>query len=77
MTVTIYTMPDCVQCDNTMRYLDRKNISYEVVDLSVDAEAYEKVTALGYKSAPVVITDTDHWSGFRISKLHDLYLSRQ
>lgn len=70
--ITVYTNPNCVQCDQTKRYLDNKNISYEVVDLSKDQEALEMVVGLGFKSAPVVITDTDKWSGFRLEKLHAL-----
>lgn len=72
MTVTLYTLPKCVQCDSTKRYFDRNNISYEVVDLSQDAEAYSKVTEMGFQAAPVVVTDTDRWSGFRIEKLKSL-----
>jgi glutaredoxin-like protein NrdH len=69
---TVYTNPNCVQCDQTKRYLDLKGISYEVVDLSENQEALEMVVGLGFKSAPVVITDTDKWSGFRLDKLSAL-----
>ena len=67
--ITVYTNPQCVQCDQTKRYLDNKNIPYEVVDLSEDQAALEMVVGKGFKSAPVVITDTDEWSGFRLEKL--------
>lgn len=70
--ITIYTNPNCVQCDQTKRYLDNHNISYETVDLSQNQEALEMVLELGFKAAPVVITDTDKWSGFRLEKLHSL-----
>jgi glutaredoxin-like protein NrdH len=65
MSVTLFTKPACVQCDATKKALDKKQIPYEMVDLTEDAQAMEKVKALGYRSAPVVITDTTHWSGFR------------
>lgn len=65
MSVTIFTKPACVQCDATKKALDKKQIDYETIDLTQDAEAMEKVQSLGYRSAPVVITDTAHWSGFR------------
>jgi hypothetical protein len=32
----------------------------------------EQVKALGYLQAPVVITDEDHWSGFRPDKIDEL-----
>ncbi|MDR5699535.1 glutaredoxin-like protein NrdH [Agromyces aerolatus] len=72
MTVTVYTKPSCVQCNATYRALDSKGIEYEVLDLSVDESALEHVKGLGYQQAPVVITDEDHWSGFRPDKISEL-----
>jgi glutaredoxin-like protein NrdH len=70
--VTVYTNPSCVQCDQTKRYLDRVGIPYAVVDLSTNEEAAAMVIAKGHKSAPVVITDKNEWSGFQLTKLADL-----
>ena len=72
MSVTVYTKPSCVQCNATYRALDAKGIEYEIHDLSEDADALEQVKALGYMQAPVVITDGDHWSGFRPDKIDEL-----
>lgn len=72
MTVTVYSKPSCVQCSSSYRALDSKGIDYEVVDMSQDADALERVKALGYLQAPVVITDEDHWSGFRPDKIAEL-----
>ncbi|MCT2089810.1 MULTISPECIES: glutaredoxin-like protein NrdH [Micrococcus] len=72
MTVTVYTKPACVQCNATYRALDKKGIAYQSVDMSQDAEALERVRAMGYMQAPVVITDADHWSGFRPDKIEEL-----
>jgi glutaredoxin-like protein NrdH len=72
MAITVYTKPSCVQCTATYRALDNKGIEYEVLDLSVDENALEAVKALGYMQAPVVITDEDHWSGFRPDKINEL-----
>ena len=72
MTVTVYTKPSCVQCNATYRALDSKGIEYETLDVSEDAAALEQVKALGYMQAPVVITDGDHWSGFRPDKIDEL-----
>ncbi|WP_285724429.1 glutaredoxin-like protein NrdH [Psychromicrobium xiongbiense] len=69
MTVTVYTKPACVQCNATYRALDRKGITYHSVDVSQDPAALERVRALGYLQAPVVVTDEDHWSGFRPDKI--------
>ncbi|GAA1340219.1 glutaredoxin-like protein NrdH [Arthrobacter roseus] len=75
MTVTVYTKPACVQCNATYRALDRKGITYRSVDISQDPEALEQVRALGYMQAPVVVTEQDHWSGFRPDKIDSLGLS--
>ena len=72
MSITVYTKPSCVQCTATYRALDSKGIEYEVLDLSQDPAALEQVKALGYLQAPVVITDEDHWSGFRPDKIDEL-----
>ncbi|WP_041684883.1 glutaredoxin-like protein NrdH [Renibacterium salmoninarum] len=69
MTVTVYTKPACVQCNATYRALDKKGITYQSVDLSQDPEALERVRAFGYLQAPVVVTEQDHWSGFRPDKI--------
>lgn len=72
MTITVYTKPACVQCTATYRALDNKGIPFEILDLSVDETALEQVKALGYLQAPVVVTDDDHWSGFRPDKIDEL-----
>lgn len=75
MTVTVYTKPACVQCNATYRALDKKGVVYQSVDISQDADALERVRALGHMQAPVVVTDADHWSGFRPDKIEELAAS--
>lgn len=65
MTITVYSKPACVQCTATTRALDARGISYSVIDLTEDAEAMERVMAMGYRQAPVVIAGENHWAGFR------------
>ena len=65
MTVTVYTKPACVQCDATKRALNAAGIPYRTIDLTEDAGAMARVTAWGYRQAPVVEADGEHWSGFR------------
>jgi glutaredoxin-like protein NrdH len=72
LTVTLYTLPSCVQCDSTKKVLQKNEIPYNEIDLSVDDSAMEMVKALGYASAPVVIAGEDHWAGFRPDKLSAL-----
>jgi len=77
MSTTVYTMPNCVQCEQTKRYLDNKSVPYETVDITTNPEAYEMVVSLGYKSAPVVVTNSEHWSGFRLERLHQLVINHE
>ncbi|QFT45406.1 Glutaredoxin-like protein NrdH [Roseivivax sp. THAF40] len=65
MTITVYSKPACVQCTATTRALDARGLPYEVVDLTENAAAMDRVQALGYRQAPVVIAGDDHWAGFR------------
>ncbi|ABC92473.1 MULTISPECIES: glutaredoxin-like protein NrdH [Rhizobium] len=65
MSVTVYSKPACVQCTATYRALDRLGVDYDIVDISQDAEALDRVRSLGYMQAPVVIAGERHWAGFR------------
>lgn len=70
--VTVYTKPACVQCNATYRALDKKGIAYNSVDITEDAEAYDRLIALGYQQAPVVTAPTGDWSGFNPGKIDEL-----
>ncbi|MCW2255941.1 glutaredoxin-like protein NrdH [Providencia alcalifaciens] len=63
--ITIYSKPDCVQCNATYQALERKSIPYQVIDLTQDHAALQFVRELGYQQVPVVVADQEHWSGFR------------
>ena len=75
MAITIYSKPNCVQCTATYRAMDKAGLSYETVDISLDAQALEQVKSLGYAQAPVVVAGEDHWSGFRPHKIKTLALA--
>lgn len=70
--VTVYSLPNCVQCDSTKRLLTRNEVSFNEVDLSQDPDALAMIRELGYNAAPVVMAGEDHWSGFRPDKLATL-----
>jgi glutaredoxin-like protein NrdH len=69
MSITVYSKPACVQCTATTRALAAKGLSYELVDLTLDEAAMERVTGLGYRQVPVVMAGDDHWAGFRPDKI--------
>jgi glutaredoxin-like protein NrdH len=75
--ITLYTSPGCQPCKATKRWLDKRDIPYSEVDITLpenekDAEA---VRALGFKEAPVVIVSTGDpetdlmWSGLVVANL--------
>ncbi|MGP9587229.1 glutaredoxin-like protein NrdH [Micrococcaceae sp. AOP34-BR2-30] len=70
--ITVYSKPACVQCTATLRALDDAGVEYAVIDLMEDAQALDRVRSLGHLQAPVVVTETDHWSGFRPDKITNL-----
>jgi glutaredoxin-like protein NrdH len=73
MSVTVYTKPNCVQCNATYKALDKHGIDYDIVDISTDDLAREYIMSLGYLQAPVVVAaQNDHWSGFRPDRIKAL-----
>jgi glutaredoxin-like protein NrdH len=67
--IKIFSKPNCVQCSMTLRALDRQGVSYQLIDVSQDAEAAAQVQAWGYRQVPVVQVGEEHWSGFRPDRL--------
>ena len=67
--VTVYTLPACVQCDSTKRYLNRELIEFVEVNLQDDPGAYEMIKAKGFTQAPIVMAGERIWSGFRMDEL--------
>jgi len=72
MTITVYTKPACVQCDATKRRLNALGLEYDTIDITQDQAAFDKIVAMGFQSAPVVITDDDAWAGFNLDKINGL-----
>lgn len=73
MAITVYGTPRCTQCKRTCDLLDSLDIDYEYVDLSLSPSAMQMIKQHegNFKEAPVVITDTDYWSGFRADKIQE------
>ena len=70
---TVYTKNNCVQCDMTKRLMDKMGIQYDTINISENADALNKLIELGYRAAPVVMTDSgDSWAGFQPDKIGDL-----
>ncbi|WP_411704189.1 glutaredoxin-like protein NrdH [Edaphovirga cremea] len=72
MSIIIYSKPDCVQCNATCRAFDKHGINYQLIDLTEDERALDKVRAMGYQQVPVIIAGDQHWCGFRPDKISEL-----
>ena len=69
---TVYTKPACVQCDQTKKLLDKNGVEYTTIDISKDQEAFDKIVALGFMSAPVVISGDQSWAGFQPDRINSI-----
>lgn len=47
-------------------------MDYEIVDISEDAEALDRVRGMGYMQVPVVVAGENHWAGFRPDMISSL-----
>ena len=72
MRIIIYTKNNCVQCNATKNAMDRKGIDYQLINLDTQPDAIDSLKSLGYRQVPVVMADSDHWSGFRPDKIAGL-----
>jgi glutaredoxin-like protein NrdH len=72
MSITVYSKPNCPQCDLTKRDMDILGIEYEIVDLTQRQDQLERLIGLGHRSAPVVETARETWSGYDQEKIKDL-----
>lgn len=78
LPIVVYSTPGCVQCNMTKNWLKNHSIQYRDVDVQEDPIALQKVRAMGYQAAPVVVvpfdwpTPGEHWYGFRPDKLQEL-----
>lgn len=70
MKITVWELPNCVQCMQTKREFDKRGIIYTTRKLT--PKAVDKFLALGFTSAPIIETDAKRWSGFRLDKIKSL-----
>lgn len=72
MNVIVYAKPGCPQCVQTKHEMDRLGIPYATVDLAADPAQRARLIEAGWRSAPVVETDADAWSGYQPEKIRGL-----
>jgi glutaredoxin-like protein NrdH len=68
--VTVYTKPQCIQCDMTKRLMDKIGVEYTTVDIVENPEELDKLISMGYRAAPVVVApDGTSFAGFQPEKI--------
>ena len=74
MKVTVYSLPACVQCNQTKKLMDREGIAYEAVQLDEHPELAAKFKDEGLLQAPIVVVGNDgrRWTGFRPDLIKEL-----
>lgn len=72
MSVTVYTKPNCVQCDATKRTLDKLGVEYNTIDATTDDAVFNMLVEKGFKAMPVVNAGDEWWSGFNPAKINGL-----
>jgi glutaredoxin-like protein NrdH len=76
--VTVYSKPNCSNCESTYRILGIAHVEFDKIDITTNPASLSYITEdLGYSAAPVVVVDfdngeTDHWSGLRVDKIQQL-----
>ena len=76
--ITVYSKPNCMQCNFTKMWLTQNKIPFEVVDIEANPGALELLIHYGWQALPVVAIDDElsnkskAWSGFQIEKLEAL-----
>ena len=78
--ITVYTKPNCSMCDATKTMLDKYDLEYTSIDFMANPDALDKVIAMGYQQAPVVVVDNDgveeSWSGYEPTKIAKQAMNR-
>lgn len=72
MKITVWTKPNCSQCEMTKKQFDKRGIIYQEKRLDRSPKAVERFLELGLLAAPIVETDRKQWSGFRLDKIKSL-----
>lgn len=72
MIIEVWTKSNCVQCEQTKKRMDQLGIRYEVKDLELNPLKLDEFKNKGFLQAPIVVTDTKIWAGFRPDKIQSL-----
>ncbi len=75
--VKVYSLSTCPWCKKVKKFLDEKNVDYEVVDVDLaqgdeQKQALEEVEKLtGKRAFPVTVIDDEVISGYKEDKIEE------
>ncbi|WP_028125690.1 glutaredoxin-like protein NrdH [Eremococcus coleocola] len=71
--ITVYSKPNCMQCEMSKRYLKDKGIEFKEINVFEDADSLEMLRSAGLTQMPVVMAEGhDPITGFRPNMLAKL-----
>ncbi len=71
--VTVYTKPNCMQCNFTKKYLSEKEIEFQTIDVTESEEALAKIKGMGFQAVPVIVAENEEaFYGFQPDRLAKL-----
>lgn len=70
--VTVYSKPNCMQCNFTKKWLKERNVPYTELNVKEDEDVLSKIKEMGYQAVPVIVTESENWYGFQPDKLAKL-----
>lgn len=70
--IVVYSKPQCMACDQTKKWLERKGLAFEEKALADNLDVLEEAKASGIMSAPICVTDQGKvWGGMNLDKLRE------
>lgn len=75
--IRVFTKFGDKDCKLTEHFLINKHIKFIEIDLNESPQYAKSLRDKGYLRVPVVITDTEEWSGFQLDKLNQLLREKQ
>lgn len=71
--ITVYSKPNCMQCNFTKRYLREHNIEFKDINVYENEDVELHVKSMGFQTLPVIeIEGQEPFFGFRPDKLEEL-----
>jgi len=73
MKVKVFSTPTCPYCHMAKDYLSSKNVAFDAIDVSQDAQGLEEMRNLsGQMGVPVIVIDDNVIVGFNKSRIDAL-----